>query len=111
MAVIALDYLALAGIAAAVLLAVRLWIGNPRGMLEWAALLFAILGAMLARADVWDDPYGYSRILSPLLLLLAWRALDTRRALLALPVFAVTPRVAVQLVPQVLGILGFPVQP
>jgi hypothetical protein len=103
-AIVALDYLALAAIAAAVALAVALWWRNRRGAVESAILSFAFLAMLASRADVWIDAYGYTRVFSPLLVLLALQALPLRRPVLALPLLAAAIRVLAQLAPQALGI-------
>jgi hypothetical protein len=59
---------------------------------------------LASRADVWIDAYGYTRVFSPLLVLLALQALPLRRPVLALPLLAAAIRVLAQLAPQALGI-------
>lgn len=75
--VIGADWLALAG----ALFAIGLALGNPLRRLQdfrdSAILWFGLLGLALAAVghrDIWIHLYGYGRVLSPLLLLLALRA-------------------------------------
>lgn len=75
--VIGADWLALAGVLFAVTLALRGPIGNVRSILSSAIVWFGLLGFVLAAVghrDIWIHLYGYGRVLSPLLLLLALRA-------------------------------------
>jgi hypothetical protein len=109
------DYLAVAGIllAFAIVFPLARKTGfNPRML---AALMFVLLG-MLFQRDGWLEIYDIGRILSPLLLLLALEPLISppvishRTAafkwLPLAPLCMVAPRCAVQLAPQVLGVLG-----
>lgn len=102
--VVALDYAALAGIAVAIALAIRLWLAAPRRAFEIALLLFALLAVQTGLADVWSHVFSFGRVLSPLLLLLGWRALESRKAVLALPLLLILPRVLTQFVPQIAGV-------
>lgn len=103
--VITLDYLALAGTLIGLGLAVRLAVSKSWDPVTMACLLFAVLGLALSREDVWQTVFGHGRILSPLLLLLALGALEHKDRSGFLPLLLVTPRTAVQLGPQVLGVL------
>jgi hypothetical protein len=104
--VIALDWVALLAVLTAIVLALTLWMRDRSGALETAALFFALLAIGVSRADVWNDVFGYSRVLGPFLLILALQALKKRRVLYALPMLAVTLRIGVQLAPQALGVLN-----
>ncbi len=104
--VIALDYAAVVGIAAAIVLAIRAWLKSPRGAFEMALLFFAVLAIQTGRADVWTHVFSFGRVFSPLLLLLGLRALATRDVLAAVPLVLTLPRVLVQFAPQVLGIVN-----
>ena len=77
--VIGADWLALAGVLFAVALALRSSLGGVRNFLDSAILWFGLLGLALAAVghrDIWIHLYGYGRVLSPLLLLLALRAVQ-----------------------------------
>jgi hypothetical protein len=103
--VIALDYVALAGIALALVLGIRLWLRRRDGAVEIAALLFCLLAIQTGSADVWSEAFAFGRVFSPLLLLLAMKGLETRRKVLALPLALVTLRVGAQFGGQVIGVV------
>lgn len=65
--------------------------------LRLPAILFAILGLALGAAPHLRDAYGFARPVSPLLLILVYRALAERRWLLALPVLPITVMTGVHL--------------
>ncbi len=99
-----LDVIALLSLPAiwAVVIA-RLW-RRPRGAPEWATLLLAVLISCLAWPN-FTDPFGYTRLISPILLFVAVDGVRTRRwwpLLFSLPVVL---RILIQFVPQGLGIL------
>ncbi len=102
---VALDYVSLAAIPLALVLALRAawkrWPG-PSGI---AALLFGLAGNCLLFVFHKGDPYTLPRVLSPLVLLLAVRGIETRSFLWAAPLGMMTARVALQLGPQALGIV------
>jgi hypothetical protein len=101
---IALDYGALAGVALALVLGIRLWLRRRDGAIEIAALLFCLLAIQTGSGDVWADAFAFGRVFSPLLLLLALKGLETGRAALALPLALVTLRVGAQLGGQAIGV-------
>ena len=100
-----LDYAGLAGALLAVALA--LWIGlrRPASAVEIAAALYALMALVLGAATGWIEPYGYTRTLSPLVMILAARGLATGAWWLAAPLALMAARVLVQLGPQIAGIL------
>ena len=102
----ALDYLALMGIWAAVLLAAAsIWKGR-RDVLTLAAPLFAaVFVAFLGERDAWSGAYQFARALSPLLIWLAMIGAATRSWAFALPWAMTAPRILFQLQPQWKGIL------
>jgi hypothetical protein len=102
---VALDYAALAGIALALVLGIRLWLRRRDGAVEIAALLFCLLAIQTGSADVWSEAFAFGRVFSPLLMLLAMRGLATRRMLLALPLALVTLRVGAQFGGLVIGVV------
>jgi len=104
-AVTVLDYVSLAGVAMAALLAVRMAVRRLAAPLEIATYLFAALAIFMVHPEPWRDPFGYTRALSPLLLLLALSGLMRRSWLTAVPMLLVTLRVIAQLEPQVAGVV------
>lgn len=100
-----LDFLALAGIALALVLGIRLWLRRRDGAVEIAVLLFCLLAIQTRSADVWSEAFAFGRVFSPLLLLLAMKGLETRRKVLALPLALVTLRVGAQFGSQVIGVV------
>jgi hypothetical protein len=110
---ISLDYAALAGIALAVVLAIRLAIRMVRRE-QWTAPASAIcafaLAAIFLRGQAeWADAYAFGRIFAPLLLLIAMHNLSGRARSLALlglvPTILVDSRIALNLGKQAVGIL------
>jgi hypothetical protein len=97
----ACDYIALAGIALALLLALRR---------DWSAVGAAIYGCAIAAIflksrSVWEDAYAFGRVLTPLLLLTMLRELGRRPWLAVLPMIMVDARVGLNLGGQVAGIV------
>jgi len=100
-----LDYVALGGIALALVLGIRQWLRRRDGAIEIAMLLFCLLAIGTGRADAWAEAFAFGRWLSPLLLLLALKGLQTGERVLALPMALVTLRVGAQFGSQALGVL------
>jgi hypothetical protein len=100
----AADYLALCGalvaISAGLFYGGRL-IDSPR----FAAILLAVLAVLLQRIDLWQNVYGFGRIFTPLFLCLAYAAARDRKIWLLAPTLMILPRIAIQLAPQLLGVL------
>lgn len=90
----ALDYVALAGVAAAI--AISLWRIRRLDFTSLAAGLFALLALSVSNADVWAEVYGFGRTMSPILLLTAAAALDGDRRM-TIPMLLVLPRIAAQM--------------
>jgi hypothetical protein len=101
-----LDYLALFGALLALFLAVRVTVRRTAGPMEISGFLFVVLVFALAPMVGFTELYGYPRTLSPLFLFLALRGLPAGSWISALPIFMVLPRLGLQLVPQMLGVLG-----
>lgn len=99
-----LDYLALAGVLAAFLLGLVLVWKRDFSRQGLATALLALAGILLARADAWQDMYGFPRTLTPLLMLPALRALQGGPLWYAAPLLMAAPRVLLQLGPQALGV-------
>ena len=100
-----LDYAALAGVLLAIALAAQTIWRRGWGPLEAAAGLFALLAMFLYSPGAWTEVYAFGRTLSPLLLLLALAGLPKRNWFPALPLCLVIPRTAIQLAPQLSGVL------
>jgi len=101
-----LDYLAVLGIWAALLLALRLVRGGKPGLLEITIWLFAgIFVVFLQQPQAWAEAYSFGRTMSPLLICLALLAVATRFWWNLLPLAMVGPRILFQLGPQWKGIL------
>ena len=99
------DYLALSGMLLAFGFALVWFARSPVDPLRIAAALFAGLGLVLQRADLWLNVYDFGRLYSPVLVCLSGIAPQTRNPWLLLPVAMMLPRIAIQLTPQALGIL------
>jgi len=90
----ALDYLALLGIWAGIILCAFL---RRLGPAECIAILFAVFALVLGKRDIWGDAYAFGRTLSPMLIALAVIAVRDRRPFFALPLLMVLPRILFQL--------------
>jgi len=97
-----LELAALAGIWLAFILtlgiavrrAVRL--NMPNHLPEILALTFVLFASLLGYQDIWASAYGIGRTLSPLLIALAAIALRDNRAVFAVPMLLIVPRIALQ---------------
>lgn len=99
------DRLALAGVLLAFVLAF-LWIGRRgRQPVQIAALLFALLGILVQRDDHWQHVFDFGRVYSPLLVFLGLDSLRSRNWVGFAPTLLMYPRIAMQLVSQVAGVL------
>jgi len=104
--VIFLDYAALAGILLAAVFAALLWLRHRNGTTEAALVLFAALVVQGNWTELWTDAFAFGRVFSPLLLLLAFKALEMRKAWPALPLALVTGRILAQFGAQIPGMLS-----
>jgi hypothetical protein len=104
-AVVAADYLALAGMLLAFGLALVWFARGPRDLLRIAAALFAMMAILFQITGQWQNVYSFGRIYTPILLCLSGMAAQTRNPWLLLPVALMLPRIAIQLTPQMLGII------
>ncbi len=100
-----LDYVLAAGVLLSVLLAVWFFFRKPRLPEAFGSLSFAALMVLTMLMVTLQDPFTYSRLASPLLVLLAARAMRESRWAGCVPLLLVTLRTAAQLAPQALGIL------
>jgi hypothetical protein len=101
---IALDYVALAGVAmtlflAAVLAVKRRW--TPQSAAVYALAVAAIF---LRSRSVWEDVYAFGRVLTPFLLLTGLEYFAASPWLAFAPMFLVDTRISLNLVAQVTGI-------
>lgn len=99
------DYAALAGMLLGFGLALYWWARRPTDPPRIAAMLFAVIGLVLQRPDPWQSVYHYGRVYTPLLLCLAAVAAQCRKPWLLAPCGMILPRVAIELAPQMLGVL------
>lgn len=99
------DYLALAGVLLAFGFAFLWFARGPHCPLRIAAMLFATLALVVQRTDHWQNVYDFGRVYTPVLLCLAALGARYRSAWLLTPVAMMLPRLAIQLAPQVLGII------
>jgi hypothetical protein len=102
---IALDFLALAGIVAALLWAfgralVRAW--SPVAI---ALYLFALLTVALSAPVAWDEVYAFGRALTPLVLLAAIDGLSVDTIVPAFSMLAIDPRIGLQMGGQILQVV------
>jgi hypothetical protein len=72
------DYLALAGVALALVFAVRLALRRRWDAQSAAVYALAIATAFVRSASVWQEAYAFARVLTPLLLLTAFQFLKSR---------------------------------
>ena len=100
-----LDYVALAGIAAALALALWMLWRREFGPVAVAIYVFALLATFLNSPGAWTEIYAFARTLSPLLILLGLSGLSKRSWIYAVPLALTMPRTAIQLVPQAAGAL------
>ncbi|MCU0227884.1 MAG: hypothetical protein MUF01_09630 [Bryobacterales bacterium] len=92
-----LDYAGALGIAAALLLALPLWLRNRSSLLLLTSLLYAAGICCFAKADMWSEAYSYTRTGGPVALLLTLYALEQRRWWLLAPLAFAVPRIAFQI--------------
>ncbi len=102
----ALDYLALAAIIVAMAYCAvyaRRLIHTPDG---WIAAAFIALVAAVSTSAVWNDPYGYSRGYSPLLLIVGLDGFRSRSIWAGLPIALAAPRIGIQIGTQITRVLA-----
>ena len=101
----ALDFVALAGLAAAIVWAISRLLSRVLTPASIAGGLFVLLAAFLAPGDLWSDTYSFARTLTPLLLLCALDGIDEGRGWPAIAMLASDPRIALQMGGQVLKVV------
>ena len=99
------DYLALAGVLLAFGFAFFWFARGPGDPLRIAAMLFATMGLVLQRTDYWQNVYDFGRVYTPVLLCLSAIAAEYRNPWLLTPLAMMLPRLAIQLAPQMIGVL------
>ncbi len=104
-AVVAADYVAIAGAVLGFVFALVWFVRGPWDPPRIAAALFAMMGLFFQIAGQWENVYTFGRIYTPMLLCLSAMAAETRNPWLLMPVALMLPRIAIQLMPQVLGIV------
>jgi hypothetical protein len=85
-------------------------VGREKGPLQILAVLFVFLCVLLGLrgpSDLYAHVYNYGRIFTPLLLVLALRAVESGRVLPGLPLICVVPQTVMQLGTQILGIARY----
>lgn len=100
-----LDHLMLAGVVLAVLLTLWLFFRKPREPVAFTAAAFAALMVATFILVTQGDAFTWARLSSPLLVLLALAGIERNRAVYFAPLLLVTLRTAVQLAPQLQGVL------
>ncbi len=73
----ALDYFALAGIALGLVYAIRFAISRRWDSVSAAVYALAIAAALIGSRSVWEEAYAFARVLTPLLLLVAFQSLES----------------------------------
>ena len=104
-AIRAADYLALAGLLLGIGFAFLWFARGPSDPRRIAAALFAVLTFLLQRTDYWESVYAFGRVYTPMLLCLSGVAAQYRKPWLLAPAAMMLPRIAIQLTPQVLGVI------
>ena len=101
-----LDYTALAGVAVAIVLAARTAMRRLSGPVEFSIYTFALMVTFVSAREAWLDAYAFARGFTPLLLFEALFALSNRNWIYAAPLLLTVPRIILQMMPQVLGIVS-----
>jgi len=100
------DYLALAGVLLGFVLAFVWFLRQgPCAPLQIAAALFAAMALLMQRPDHWQNVYDFGRVYTPMLLCLSAVAAQYRKPWLLTPVAMMLPRLAIELAPQLRGIV------
>ena len=101
-AAVELDYVALLGVA--LMLGHAVWLAWSR---RWnaraaAVYVFAFAVIFLGSRSVWEDAFGYGRVVTPLIILLAVE--DARPLLAFLPVALIDARIGLNFLKQIIGV-------
>ena len=102
-AAVELDYIALAGVA--LLLGHAVWLAWSRRWNARAAAIYVFAAAVvfLASRSVWEDAFGFGRVVTPLMVLLA--AEDARPRLAFAPVALIDARIGLNFLKQMIGVV------
>ena len=97
-----LDYVALAGVA--LMLGHAVWLAWARRWNARAAAVYVFAAAIvfLGSRSVWEDAFGYGRVVTPLMILLA--AEDLRPRLAFAPVVLIDARIGLNFLKQIIGV-------
>lgn len=99
-----LDYLSMAGMLMACVLALLMWIRNPIGYLEIASALWAAM-ALCFNEGFWQDALGGGRVLSALLIFLILRNAAKLSIVWCLPLILISMRTWLQILSPFLSIV------
>jgi hypothetical protein len=99
------DYMALSGVLLGFALSIYWYVRNPSDPPRSAAVVFALMGLVVQRTDHWQNVYDFGRVYTPLFLCLSAVAAQRRDPLLLAPVAMMLPRLAIQLAPQMMGVV------
>lgn len=106
LAAIELDYIALAGVA--LMLGHAAWLAWARRWNARAAAIYVFAAAIIfiGSRSVWEDAFGYGRVVTPLMVLLAAEdaAEDTRPRLAFAPVALIDARIGLNFLKQIIGV-------
>ncbi len=100
-----LDMLALAGVALALLYAVRLLIRRTWDARSAAIYVLVLSVIFLRSGAVWHDAYSFGRVVTPFLLLTAMVCTGTRPLAAFLPMILIDARISLNFVSQIAGVL------
>jgi hypothetical protein len=104
-AVHAADFLALLGMLLAFAIAFRWFARRPSDPWCIVSIPFVAMALALYIPYHWQNVYDYGRVYTPVLLCLAALSARHRRPWLLTPVAMILPRVAIQLTPQLIGVV------
>jgi hypothetical protein len=102
LAAVELDYVALAGVA--LLLGHAAWLAWSRRWNARAAAIYVFAAAVvfIGSQSVWEDAFGFGRVMTPLMVLLA--AEDSRPRLAFAPAVLVDARIGLNFLKQIIGV-------
>jgi hypothetical protein len=103
--VIAADYAALFGIILAFGICLFWFVKQPEDPFLASAILFVPMAAMVQQTDHWQIVYHFGRVYMPLLLLVAAVGAQRRNPWVLAPAALMLPRIGIQFVPQMLGVM------
>lgn len=98
------DLIALAGVALALVQASRLLIRRSWNARAPAIYVLALAVVFIGSRPLWDDAFGFGRVLSPFLLLAALEYAAGGPAIAFLPIFLVDARISLNFISQIAGV-------